>query len=550
MPKYTRNDDGTLTQETDGGYRALVIDPDGSFEREMSGQAPPGAAEWAASQPHKPANVAPLNQVLSPEDKSALAQPSTVGPTATIVERKESAAPSVAPLAPQAPMAGAPEVVNIAPSSATKSVTDTSSGGSTSGLDDASKKRVLDAGAKVDASQRAMAGQNRAATEQVAAQREQQAKADYMSGFTKQVGALEAQDKYSSEYKAALAESKAARATKLDPTKTFGSERNSWAIIAGIEGALAALDTGISRLQGRQAPPSTLISDMVERSLKMQEDERSQRIAAAGESAEVARDEMLHQRVLANEAAAQILSARKMLAGSAEQRAFLDTEESKLKLAADIAEEERAKAIATRKTSQWSSQTQTKTEEQSGGQMLVVPGSERAAQDQKLIQDTLTQAYPALKPEKAQEQWDEFQKQYVGTAGMRTAVERAKEGLQKYAKTGDVAGFGVLAKRLPTSFASMDAVEQRQAIGTALSMYIKSISGSAASDPEVERLMTNMVGSGDYESMNRGLEALQAQTDAMDREMKKTKPQLHNLAEYLGRRQSDERGADRPVETF
>lgn len=549
MPTYTRNDDGTLTQTTDGGYSALVIDPDGSFEREMN-QGAQAAAFLKDNPPPPPSVSAPYQPAVSAADASALAQPSTVGPSATIVERKESAPPTVAPMAAAAPMAPGPEVINIAPSSATKTDTNTSSGGSTTGLDAESKKRAEAAGAKSRASESAVIDETKQATEQVARQREQQAKADYMSGFTKQVGALEAQDRYSQEYKAALEERKAARATKLDPAQTFGGERNSWAIIAGLEGALAALDAGISRLQGRQAPPSTLISDMVERSLKMQEDERAQRIASSGESAEDARLGMLEARSNAHEAAAQVLDARKMLASSAEQIAFLDAEASKQRLQADLRDEERAKALATTKTSQWQSQTQSRTEQTSGGQMLVVPGSERSAQDQKLIQDTLTQAYPNLKPEKAQEQWDEFQKQYVGAAGMKTAIERAKEGLQKYAKTGDVAGFGVLAKRLPNSFASMDAVEQRQAIGTALSLYIKSISGSAASDPEVERLMTNMVGSGDYESMNRGLEALQAQTDAMDREMKKTKPQLHNLAEYIGRRQSDERGSDKPVERF
>jgi hypothetical protein len=364
MPKYTRNEDGTLTQETEGGYKALVIDPDGSFEREMSGQAPPGAAEWAASQPHQSSVPNPYQPQLSPENKAALAQPPVVGPTASPVIQpdKPFTTPQVAPLAASGGGAPRATLVDDAPAGgmATASKTDSSTSVTTEGLDKDSKSNILDAAAKTKAASEEATTANRAANEKVAAQREGQAKQDFMSGYIKQVGALEAQDQYGAEYKRALEERKAARATKIDPTKAFGSERNSWAIVAGLEGALAALDEGISRLQKRGSPPpSTLISDMVERSIKMQEDERAQRIAGAEESAEAAREGMLEARSNAHEAAAQVLEARKMVAGSAEQVAFLDAEAAKQRVAATLADEEIAKATATRKSVQNTTRTST-----------------------------------------------------------------------------------------------------------------------------------------------------------------------------------------------
>lgn len=395
MPKYTRNDDGTLTQETDGGYKALIIDPDGSFEREMSG-APTGVGDYLK------ANPAPAPSVSAPSAPTAsqlqaFNQPSVVGPTSNpvIVPDKPVTAPAVAPLQqssyPRATLVDSPPAGG---GMATASKTDSSTSVTTEGLDAKDRAKVEEAGAKASATEREVADQTRAATEQVTQQREQNAKQDYMSGFIKQVGALEAQDKYKSEYQQALDERKAARATKLDPAKAFGNERNSWAIVAGLEGALAALDEGISRLQKRGSPPpSTLISDMVERSIKMQEDDRAQRIAGAGEAADLSREQMLEARSNAHEAAAQVLEARKLLASNSEQAAFLDAEAAKQRLAADLKDEERAKAIATRRSVQ--SATRTSTESAPTGPAKKTPGqmnNEANLRQLYRIRDTLRRA--------------------------------------------------------------------------------------------------------------------------------------------------------------
>lgn len=549
--KYKRNDDGTLTQESDGGYKALVIDPDGSFEREMQ---PPNPEAYAAIAPDIPRPSGGKISDVSPTDAAALAQPSSVGPTASIVERPDqpSAAPQVAPLAPQA-AAPAPQMVTLpgAPGQ-TKTESNTSSGGSTSGLDAPSKAAVEAAGAKSRTSEEAAIAAEGAAKTQVSADREARAKQDYMSGYTKQVGSLEAEDRYKRAYQEALDERKAARATKLDPSQAFGSEKASWGFIAGLEGALSALDIGIARLQKRGAPPpSDLIEKMVENSLKLQTDARSQRIAGAGESADAAHEGLLAAQSNTHEAAAQVLESRKMMASSSDEAAFLDAEIAKQRSAADLKDEERAKTLATKSTSQWAKTQQTTTAAGGGGgQMLVVPGSERAAQDQKLIQDTLSQAYPGLKPKDSQGQWDDFQKQYLGTTAMRSAVQRAQEAIADSAKSGDVPGFGPIAKHIPTDFASLDAVQKRQAVGQAISLYVKSISGAAATDKEAERLLTNIAGSGDYATMKSGLDGLASFSNATDQEMQKTKPQLYKLADYLGKRQGDERGSGKAAEVF
>lgn len=396
MPKYTRNDDGTLTQETDGGYRALVIDPDGSFEREMSG-APAGAADYLKANPAPAPNVsAPAAPTAA--QLEAFNQPSVVGPTANPVIQQDKPAP-VADLAPLPSSGGSNRATLVdtptaAGGMASASRTESSTATTTEGLDAKDRAKVEAAGAKASATERQLAEETRAAGEQVTQQRTQQAKQDYMSGFIQQVGALEAQDKYKAEYQQALDERKAARATKLDPAKAFGGERNSWAIVAGLEGALAALDTGIARLQKRGGvEPSTLISDMVERSIKMQEDERAQRIAGAGEAVELSREQMLEARSNAHEAAAQVLSARKLLASNAEQAAFLDAEASKQRLAADLKDEERAKAIATRRSVQ--SRTATSTESAPTGPAKKSPtqaNNEANLRQLYRIRDTLRRA--------------------------------------------------------------------------------------------------------------------------------------------------------------
>jgi hypothetical protein len=395
MPKYTRNDDGTLTQETEGGYRALIIDPDGSFEREMSGGAQAAAEYVAANPPPAPVISAPAAPTAA--QLSAFNQPSVVGPTANPVIHPDKPAP-VAPMAPL-PSSSAPRatLVDSPPAAggmATASRTETSTATTSEGLDAKDRAKVEAAGAKSSATEREAVDQTRTATEQVAGQREAQAKQDFMSGYIKQVGALEAEDQYKREHAAALEERKAARATKLDPAKAFGNERNSWSIVAGLEGALAALDEGISRLQKRgSAAPSDLIEKMVERSIKMQEDERAQRIDAAGESADLARENMLAARSDAHEAAAQVLEARKMVASSAEQIAFLDAEAAKQRLQADLRDEERAKAVATRKSVQ--SRTATSTESAPTGPAKKTPAqanNEANLRQLYRLRDTLRRA--------------------------------------------------------------------------------------------------------------------------------------------------------------
>src|SRR6185503_739172 len=279
--------------------------------------------------------------------------PGGAGPTANPVQLPDRPAtpPQVAPLAggagPRATLVDSPGAAGPATATTTKS--DHARTESVEGLDAESKKRVLDAGAKTEASADAAAQAEQKAGADVAAQREQRAKQDYMSGFVRQVGQLEAEQRYKNDYDAAMAERKAARLQPIDPKKAWGNERNEWAFIAGLGGALAALDEGISRLQKRGgAQPFDMIDKMVESSIRQQEQEREQRVAAAGEDADAARDAMLEARSNAHEAAAQVLDARKLLASSAEEATFLEAAAAKQRLQADIRDEERAKAIATR----------------------------------------------------------------------------------------------------------------------------------------------------------------------------------------------------------
>ena len=131
---YTRNADGTLTQQTDGGYKALVIDPDGSFEREMS--APQGLADVYPPQPSVP-KPDPFAG-MSPEARAAIAGPDTNSQTANPTPQPivPDAVPTVAPLpgAGSTPKATLVPSQPAAPAMATKSETSMQQGGSTTGL--------------------------------------------------------------------------------------------------------------------------------------------------------------------------------------------------------------------------------------------------------------------------------------------------------------------------------------------------------------------------------------------------------------------------------
>ncbi len=353
MPKYTRNDDGTSTLETEGGYKVHLIDPDGSFERSMT---PEGVAAVTAPAARAP-EANPLAGV-SAQDAAALAQPSSVGPmnNPEIVPDRPPVAPTVAPLG--APAAGGPKAVlsdgggGPAMASQTSSQTTNQHSESTSGMDKASKAKLLGAADKTRGAMDEAAAAERQAGENVAAQRQARAAQDFKSGYIKQVGALEAEDRYKADYDAAMKERAAAHAQKADPEKAWGGEKQEWAFIAGLGGALAALDTGIGRLnsargRGYQVEPFDMISKMVDASLKQQEQERTHRLEAAGESAETARVGGLKAASDAKEAAAQVLDARKLLASSAEEAQFLDSAAAKMRLQRDMHDEEIAKATAT-----------------------------------------------------------------------------------------------------------------------------------------------------------------------------------------------------------
>lgn len=375
MPKYKRNEDGTSTLTTDTGHQVHLIDPDGSFEREM---APPAPDAYAAIAPQQAAPDVPENlgaqhaaATMTPEAVAALNQPSSVGPTAnpTVLPDQPQAQPTVAPLGapggagPRATLSDAPAGGNA--TEVKTNVSDQRST-STSGMDQASKAKLVAAGAKTDAASENATQLEQKAGAEVAGQREARANQDYMAGFQQQVGALDAEKQYQTAYQAAIDERKAARATKIDPAQAWGSEKNEWAFVAGLGGALAALDAGIGRLQaargrGYNAEPFDMIDKMVQQSIKQQEDARAQRIASAGESVEAAQAGKLEAASNAHEAAAQVLEAKKLLAASAEEATFLDSAAAKQRVQADLRDEERAKLLANNVTTTNARNTQTAT---------------------------------------------------------------------------------------------------------------------------------------------------------------------------------------------
>lgn len=129
--------------------------------------------------------------------------------------------------------------------------------------------------------------------------------------------------------------------------------------------------------------------------------------------------------------------------------------------------------------------------------------------------------------------WNTWNKGFKDRATLRSGLETAERLVAQFEQTNDVAGLGPLAKYIPNSVNSKDAVAVRQVLGAVTAQYLKAISGAAVTEQEFGRTIENLQGSGDFDSVRRGLGLLRQGVQAQDEEDQSQNPGFYRLREEL-----------------
>lgn len=161
------------------------------------------------------------------------------------------------------------------------------------------------------------------------------------------------------------------------------------------------------------------------------------------------------------------------------------------------------------------------------------------AEDEAYKQAALKQIFPDMTGNQRNEAWVKFTTLADTNDRSSAAAKTALEALQQYRKTNDVAGFGPLAKHIPTDFASKSAVEQRQLVGNAVFSFIKAQSGAAFTEQEYARRLEIALGKGDYDSMNTGLNMMLQDSRIAQDNMRAQAPGLFEARSTLSQRQGE-----------
>lgn len=172
------------------------------------------------------------------------------------------------------------------------------------------------------------------------------------------------------------------------------------------------------------------------------------------------------------------------------------------------------------------------------GPSYALPGAQRSAVDQALIQSELAKSFPGLKPQQAETQWNKFNAKQEAMAEGKQSTQDMRAELDKYKDSNDVPGFGVIASHLPNAAASREGNRMRQLVNDVAMKYLKATVGRVT-DAEMHLITKQLVGDGSYDSMSSGLETAERAIAAKEQEHRRENPRLSELHDYLGRRQGD-----------
>lgn len=533
MPQFIDNGDGTHTQIADNGTRSIVIDPTGSYAaqlNDMSAGQPVGPQGVAAISGGSPAPMAPLRTPIA--SSPSVAPPPGSNPART-------AGPNYVEPA----MAATPEPV-VVPGSTSPATTTTVTGVHSqgrSGPDAASRARIETAGKGVIAAENKAADTGMAAGGEMAQHHAAEAVNQYMLGKQKEAGAMAAQQTFSTAYDAALKDREQAQKRPIDLKEAFGDDRGAYAFLATMGAAISNVGRA---WMGQAMQPITVIDDLINRSIKLQMDRRSQDVQAAGERADVANQRLQIARADAHEGAAQAAEGRMQFAKSQDEMSALAKIRDDQRAKAQAINFDIAKATATQATQQDSTHTVTKTASAAAGPTLAIPGEQGDNVDQRVVHDEIARSLPDLKPQQRIAQWNKYHEKALATERLRQSAHEALSALDAAAPDAakghgqSVAG---QAWYSPSKgrFASDEANRLHQAVAAVVSNGPLAKGMKRLSKEDIE-LTTDQIMSGhDYQSIKRGLQNFLGEADEADASLHAESPGLYRLHHYLQGRQHE-----------
>lgn len=542
-PTFVRQPDGTLIQ-TVNGVSTPVIDPDGSYERSFAAPQPMASAQ--------PANGLPTNpQIMDPSQMSGAQQGTLHGvpgagavAPAPLEQQFGSAiglpqrphATLVAQPGHEAAMARAPDPVAV-PGGTGAMGKETSKESTSHGTEGfaAPDKAALTANA--EQANRSAQGAVNAAEQGNAARIQTESGAAnraYFEGKAKEAGAMAAQQHYAQVYDESLQQSAAARKKPINPGEAFADNKGAYAFAATMGSALANVGRA---WMGQAMQPITVIDDLVNRSIKLQMDRRQQLVDTASDSAGAAHEAMLDAKARAHEGAAQAADAQLAFAKTKAEADMARSIAADQRAKADAANFDKAKSVATRSTSQHVQENTAAAQPGAAGGGLAIPGSQQSAENQRVINDELARAYPTLKPEERQKQWDEFQAKSAALDGMRKKIADVRRML----KTSGAAGEGRIGSHVPDSMTT----DAGSAVRSSLSDIVQGVPAlrgqtKAPSETEMAKLEHILLGNHSPESIEHGLAGVEAELNSHDRERRAHAPALARADDWMRQRQNDQ----------
>lgn len=329
-------------------------------------------------------------------------------------------------------------------------------------------------------------------------------------------------------------------AQPIDPKAAFKQDgMGAYAMLASIGTAISNIGMRAEGQQGEDVLKP--INDIIDRSVKLQlaqkqADFESGRLTLAAYQSQ-AQETTSHLYALAS----QLTLAQAKVADTEEEKMGIKSLAATLQAKRDAAATTAATALADHKTSVWKQSTKPGAPAQT---MIMPPGGNDDAINQRMVEDAAARSYPGLKPEQRQKQIDEFHKQYDKQRTIAAEADNFEKDL-KALPGNDLPGSGVIASHLPGALISSEGVGFRQKAKKLIIDYTHEM-GARLNPADIDALGQVFEGAKDKRSMLRAIGMLKGDLAHEDEQLKAEAPLLHSARKNVEARQSAARAQGQP----
>lgn len=556
MPNVTgyeqsKDDPSWFQLHFDDGTDFHTQDPDGSIRKQVDSIVSKGSAQNPSHMGEQDPNTGEL--LVPPPDASisdvaSAAYNSLKAPEAVAAEQARAAPPpsaaapamggaSAAGVPGAAPQDLAPQVVNVP---AGEGQTTTMSESTTSGLSKEGKASVLAANETARKSQGAADLSNIETTTAI----RHHAYDTAVANQAKIQGQLDAAESEKKTRDALVSDElrriQERNAQPIDPKAAFKQDgMGAYALLASIGTAISNIGDRLNGQRGEDVLKP--INDIIDRSVKTQLAEKQAafetgRLTLAAYQSQ-AQETTSHLYALAG----QQMLAQAKVADTEEEKMGIQSLAASLQAKRDASAATAAQAVADHKTSVWKQSTKPGTPATT---MIVPPGGNDDAINQRMIEDAGARSYPGLKPEQRQKQIDEFHKQYDKTRTIGAEADSFEKEL-KALPGNDLPGSGVIAGHLPGALISSEGVGFRQKAKKLLIDYTHEM-GARLNPADVELMNGVFEGAKDKRSMLRAIGMLKGDLAHEDDALRAEAPILHSARRNVEARQAAARSRNQP----